>query len=129
MYTDYIDDYERSQELYKQVKSDCEFLEFGFPGFWDQFRGFPPPRFDYWVIELAIRDALNQEGVPAHSGDATSCVTQIVEAYARAYDAELKEQELREQHPSLKAAWDNYQMVRKLTVGEEKETYDPPKVK
>lgn len=49
---------------------------------WGRWRQQPPPEFDYDLCELAIIDALTQEGVTAWHGDASSCVTQIVEAYA-----------------------------------------------
>jgi hypothetical protein len=57
------------------------------PGFWEAWRSANPPPFDYETCELAILDALTQEGISAWHGDASGCVTQIVQAQAKRAEA------------------------------------------
>lgn len=73
-------------------------------GYWDRWRSSPDklPPFDYQLVELAILDALTQEGVAAWCGDASGCVTQIVHAQAkRAEAAEKKADSLQQQLADL----------------------------
>jgi hypothetical protein len=66
-------------------------IALGFPteGYWDRWRAVPEklPPFDAWHVECAILDALTQEGVAAWHGDASGCVTQIVQAQAKRAEA------------------------------------------
>lgn len=76
--------FEATRQRYrKQIESDLASRGLPTSGWWDKWRKNPPPKFDYELCELAIIDALTQEGGVAWHGDASSCVTQIVEAYAK----------------------------------------------
>jgi hypothetical protein len=64
---------------------------------------------------LAVIDSLTAEGVTAWPGDATSCVVQIIEAYARPL-AELtyEDEKLRAKYSAVQKAYEQYQVLLNL---------------
>lgn len=83
----------------KSAKAALVALGFPTEGYWDRWRAAPDklPPFDAWHVECAILDALTQEGVAAWHGDASGCVTQIVQAQVkRAEAAEAERDRLKE---------------------------------